>query len=131
MAALKLFKDVGDALKEHGGASDQYQQVVRELESINAVLLHIQSLKPSADNLKYINAIKGQAQLSQNTITGFLDRLAKYDNALGKSTKTGFHHGTFSKAKWATYISKEVDKLREIVQSQSISLRMLFDIGSL
>lgn len=126
MAAVKLFKDVGVAIKDHGGASDDYQRVVEELESINAVLIQVQSLKSSTDNFDFINAIRGQAQFSQNTITKFLNRIAKYDHVLGKSGKKGCQRGIVSKAKWAIYTSKEIDKLRKVIQSQSLTIQTLF-----
>ncbi|KAL9622755.1 MAG: hypothetical protein Q9160_002873 [Pyrenula sp. 1 TL-2023] len=131
VAAIKLFKDIGVALKDHGGASEDYQNVLQELESINAVLLETQSIKPTANNLKYVNAIRGQAQLSQKTVKDFLDKIAKYDEDLRSRGRNPFYRGSVAKAKWATYVSKEVGRLREVLQSRSIALRLLFDLEKL
>jgi hypothetical protein len=128
IAAVKLVKDVSFALKDTGGAADDYQDVVRELESLVAVFQEVQSLPAASNNSVLLNAIRRQAQLSQQTITLFLERIQKYNTKIGRNAKHGFHHGTLSKAKWATCVSKEVGKLHGVIQAQSVGVMLLLSM---
>lgn len=105
--------------------------MLQELESINSVLLETQKIKFTANNSKYVNAIRGQAQLSQKTVTDFLDKIAKYDGDLHPHGRNRFYRGSIAKAKWATYVSKEVGKLRDVLQSRSVALKLLLDFEKL
>ena len=55
VTVLNLFKDIGVALKDHGGASDDYRRTVNELETIKAILLQLQRFNP-ADARPYSSA---------------------------------------------------------------------------
>jgi hypothetical protein len=128
VTVLNLFKEIGLALRDHGGASEDYRRTVAELETVKAILQQLQSLPSAVPNVSYVNAIKGQALLLQNEVSGFLDRLARYDGALGHGSVRGVHRGVISKAKWAILVRKEVKELREIVDAQCRRIELLMSI---
>lgn len=128
VTVLNLFKDIGLALRDRGGASEDYRRTVAELETIKAILQQLQSLPSAAPNASYVNAIKGQALLSQNEVSGFLERLAHYDSSLGYGSLRGAYRGVISKAKWATLVRKEVKELREIIDAQCRRIKLLLDV---
>lgn len=128
LACANTLKDIGLALRDHGGASSKYQQTLRELESIQAVLEELQSTKNIGDNPVLLNAIRGQAQAVQYAVSHFLGKISTLDPALGSSAPKGFYRGTLSKAKWVTTVGKEVTHLWQALQSQSISLKILLSM---
>jgi hypothetical protein len=115
-------------LKDTGGAADHYQEVVKKLEGLVAIFQEIQSIPAVSSNPTLINAIHGQAQQSHKTIKDFLKRIDKYNAKLGRNSKRGFHHGTLSKVKWVTIISKEVGRFDEDVQGHSMNLMLLLSV---
>lgn len=121
-------KDVGGALKEQGGASSDYQQTIRELESIYTILDQLQSTSIMMANPVILNAIKGQAHSLQTILSHFLDQISKYGGPLGCAAPKGFHRGPTSKAKWALLVSKEAAKMKETVTAQSTKLTLLFEM---
>lgn len=76
LACANILQDVGLALRDHGGASSKYQQKLRELESIQAVLEELQSTKNIGDNPVLLNAIRGQAQAVQYAVSNFLGKIS-------------------------------------------------------
>ena len=116
------------ALRDHDGASEDYHRTVAELETVKAILQQLQSLPSAASNVSYVNAIKGQALLLQNEVSGFLDRLTRYDSSLSHGSVRGVHRGVISKVKWATLVRKEVKELREIIGSQCQRIKLLVSI---
>jgi hypothetical protein len=128
---LNLFKDIGVALKDHGGASDDYQRTVDELETIQAILLQLQRFKPAAPDLTQINAIRAKAQQSQTAVSEFLDKIRRYNATLGPVSPRGFHRGPPSKAKWAMYVVNEVNQLRGGIQAQCRAIQLLLSVHAL
>jgi hypothetical protein len=122
---------VGVALKETGGASSDYQEVARQLETLVSILQEVQSLKATKTDLHLINAIRGQAQLSQETLITFQQKINKYDKNLGRHARQAFHWGTMSKAKWATMVEGDMAHLRQRIDSQMTSLNILLQLQNL
>lgn len=50
VSAVSLFKDIVVALKDHGGASDNFQQTTKELDTIVTILDELQHLPASNQN---------------------------------------------------------------------------------
>ena len=128
VTVLNLFKEIGLALRDHGGASDDYQQTVGELETISAILQQLQCLPSVTPNVSQVNAIKGQAQLSQDAVSKFLENVARYKSSLGYESAKGLHRGILHKAKWATLVSREVKELRAVINAQCLSIKLLLGI---
>jgi hypothetical protein len=91
----------------------------------------VQSLKATKTDLHLINAIRGQAQLSRETLVTFQKKISKYDRDLGGHAHHAFHRGTLSKAKWATVVEQDVADLRQTLDSQMKSLSVLLQLQNL
>lgn len=128
MAAISIFKDIGVALKDTGGAASDYQSVISHLESLLLILQEIEALRSTQQDLSYINAICGQAQVSHETVKAFAQKIARYEKDLGVNARRGFRHGAISKTKWATTVAGKVAKLRQTIESQTIGLKLLLDL---
>jgi hypothetical protein len=68
---LTLSKDVGIALKDHGGAASGYQSIITYLQTIEAILLSRYTSKGDGRGHSQANAIRTQAQSLGKSITGF------------------------------------------------------------
>lgn len=82
ISAIGLVKRVTKALKETGGAPTDYQLVVIELKGLKSILRHLETLKPTKDNVTHINATGGMALACQLPLRGFMVKLEKFDSTL-------------------------------------------------
>ncbi|KAF6220078.1 hypothetical protein HO133_003209 [Letharia lupina] len=82
ISAIGLVKRVTKALKETGGAPTDYQLVVIELKGLKSILRHLETLKPTEDNVTHINAIRGMAVACQLPLRDFMLKLEKYESTL-------------------------------------------------
>jgi hypothetical protein len=84
---------------------------VKKLETIEAVVLSLNDLKPNGTSLGLHNAIRTQATSLGRDVGLFLKDIKQYERGLGCGSAKGFRHGVGPKVKWAQYVSKKVDKL--------------------
>ena len=131
VAGIELTAKVIRALKESGGASSEYQQILRELESLEIILQHLSSLKATKENHHYVNAFRGQAQSIQVLVQQFLDSITKYKSSLGATAHRGVRHGSGKKIQWTLLRQPEVAKLRSTIEFQISILNLLFNSYSL
>jgi hypothetical protein len=125
---LNLFKDIGVALKDHGGASSDYQKTLQHLTAVHAVLLQLERFQSSTGNLPEINAIRGQSGLIQNDVGRFLKKVECYKDTLGGRGRKGFHHGTFSKIKWSQHVAQQARTLCASVETQLLTIHLLLGL---
>ncbi|KAL9110724.1 MAG: hypothetical protein Q9227_004716 [Pyrenula ochraceoflavens] len=89
IACIKLSNQFRKALKNQGGASDEYCRVLLEFERINAVLLQLSNPNLPRSEVLQRNAIQGQAQLFQGLLADSIERLSKDSHSqlrLGQET---------------------------------------------
>jgi len=120
-----LVKKVSKALKDAGGASSEYQQVVIELKGLKNALRHLEALEPTEDNASHVNAIRGMALACQLPLRDFLAQLEKYEPSLGPFAPKHSFRGAGWKAKWAVALAADVEKLRALIAAKVLSINLL------
>jgi hypothetical protein len=125
---LTLFKDISFALKDHGGASSDYQKTLQHLTAVHTILLQLERFQSSTGDLPQINAIRGQSQSIQHEVAQFLEKLEKYNATLGGRSRKGFHHGMLSKIKWSQHMIEKGRILRGSVETQLSSIHVLLGL---
>jgi hypothetical protein len=78
-----LIHKVSKALKDAGGASSEYQQVVIELHGLKTALRHLEKIVPTEATASHVNAIRGMALACQLPLQDFLANFEKYEASLG------------------------------------------------
>ena len=112
------------ALKDSGGSSSDYQNVVIELQSLQAVLAHLEALQPSTTNINHVNAIRGMALACKLPLQDFLSKIRRYESSLGPFAKHSIQAAS-RKARWAVFVDGEVKKLRGMVTAKVVSINLL------
>ena len=120
-----MIRTISKALKQTGGASSEYQDVVIELKSLKHTLQRLEALEPTEDNLGHVNAIRGMALACQLPLREFMTKLEKYENPLGSWVEQTAFRAPIRKAKWAVGFKEEVVKLRALVAAKQISINLL------
>jgi hypothetical protein len=125
LSGAGLIKKVSKALKHTGGAAADYQNVIVELEALKNVLRHLETLEPTEDNIRHVNAIRGMALACQLPLRDFMVKIEKYEASLGPWSERTSFGSAGRKAKWAVSFTEEVEKLRALVAAKHISINLL------
>ena len=121
----ELIRKISKALKEVGGASSEYQDVVIELKGLKHALQHLEALEPTEDNIGHVNAIRGMALACRLPLQDFMVKLEDYELSLGPWAERRSFRGARRKTQWAISFRQEVDKLRALVAAKQISINSL------
>ena len=116
VALGSLIIKVTQALKDHGGAAEEYQHVVFELQKFKSILDQVEQLGlgVEAGNLNSQKILCELVGRSRTTLQGFLASIDKFQASLGGHFAKHKLRLTrdWRKAQWALFISKEVGRLR-------------------
>lgn len=129
ISAVKLISDVSKALKDTGGASENYLQILAELDLLNGVLTQLQLQESDASSQHNSNPFtsyaRQQADLTLSTLAEFLNHISKFDAKLGPQRPSAWYRGVSRKAQWALFYAKQVDELRLQIGTQLHTLSIL------
>jgi hypothetical protein len=124
--AIELIATAGKALKDSGGASDDYQSVIAELSSLRAIFEElISSISSPSSSRNSCNAsIRKHTTLTLELLAKFLQDISKFNADFGPEGLKGFHHGS-RKVQWASSYAEKVEKLRVAIGTQLQTLNLI------
>jgi hypothetical protein len=134
ISAINLFRTIGKALKESGGASADFEETVRQLEYFESAISVIQQIDvpPSARSGKIsslVNAIHGQSQALSESLSKLNEKAMKYapalDSRLDSRGPRQFVSSAWPKIRWATHFSKEISKARPDIEYRVATVKIL------
>lgn len=111
LAVGKLIVDITNSLREAGGSKSEYQELLRELESLNHALKHLDKL-PTNGASANLESIKYAALSCRRPLEQFLGEIEKYDKALGIRGGAKPIKKTADKLRWAFGEKDKVKKLQ-------------------
>ncbi|KAF2806515.1 uncharacterized protein BDZ99DRAFT_394265 [Mytilinidion resinicola] len=120
-----LIADIINSLREAGGSKSEYQEVIRELETLDGVLKHIDQLKPSRSPSGSLDSIKYAALSCRQPLEQFLGKIRKYENGLGVWEKRRGLGLAKDKLQWALGHKKEIGKLQSYLYIHIGTINML------
>lgn len=107
VAAVKIIADLITCLKDVGGSRDDYQELIRELESLDRTLKHIDTISdPRA------NRVKCAALMCRHPLEEYLQKVQKYSRSLGLSHTANKAIGYTRSAQWMLTEKNEARRLR-------------------
>ncbi|CCT75700.1 uncharacterized protein FFUJ_11735 [Fusarium fujikuroi IMI 58289] len=129
VSAVNLIIEITKALKNTGGASEDYLQVLADLKLLKDVLSHLQQQQTGATRKRSSNPFaehaRKQADLTLSTLAKFLDLISKFDASLGPQRSSAWYRSVGRKAQWALVYSKHVDDLRSRIGTQIQTLNLV------
>ena len=120
-----LINKVRKSLKDAGGAANEYQSAVIELENLATTLSHLEALQPDEDNAQHVNAIRAMAMACKFPLEEFRRKMARYESSLGPLARRKSLHTFGQKTKWSVTFAEDVEKLRALVAAKHISINLL------
>lgn len=112
LAVGTLIADISSFLAESGGSKSDYQELLRELESLQHALVRLDKLQPRGSSSTNIDSIKYTALSCRRPLEHFLGKIKKYDKSLGLWSKEGGLRSAVRKVGWAYGQKDEVRKLQ-------------------
>lgn len=128
IAGVTLIVNVTKALKDAGGASDEYRSLVQELGLLERILKQLHARQGQGATNVFAADVTQQTDLTLTTLSSFLETISKFDAKLGEQAPSAWHHGTARKAQWAVTCAKEIEKLRVKVGTHLSELNLLFQL---
>ena len=126
VAVGKLVVEITNSLKDAGGSKSGYQDLLRQLESLQRALQDLDKLQAQGSPSATLDSIKSNALMCRRPLEEFLGKLKRYDKSLGVWGKPGAWKETRGKVRWALGRQKEVHKLQSYlnVQVGTINMRL-------
>ena len=124
ISALELVADVIDALRESGEASKRYRELVRQLDSLESVLLRVKRLElDEAQYAEYI-ALQQTSSQCQRTIDEFWKKIKKYQPALGTKGSSRLKEN-WMRIRWAVCKKEDVNAFKADIAAHTESIHLL------
>lgn len=119
IAAATLIAKVTKALKDAGGAREEYQALVNELDLLQQILAKFQSDSEATDSGDACSSVaRRQTKVTIAELTRFLETISKFHSSMGENSKSGWHRGIPRKTQWAVHYAAEVEKMRTRLGTQ-------------
>ncbi|KAF2654207.1 hypothetical protein K491DRAFT_601332 [Lophiostoma macrostomum CBS 122681] len=132
LAAGKLVHDVIQSLQDVGGAKSDYQEIIRELYSLNKALRHLDGLQSdSSGQDRTFQSIKFAALSCRRPLEQFLAKSKKFDSTLDVRAKTQTTKSVFRKLQWGLGMKSEVTKLQGYLNLHVSTINILLSEHSL
>ena len=110
--AAKFVVKVGTALRESGGASEDYQQSAQFLFSLEQTLTSLVFLESVLPQDASADMIISQARMVAEILNSFVTSINKFEASLGRYHRKGFRHGMVRKLQWTIFVSGKVKELQ-------------------
>jgi regulator of replication initiation timing len=125
IAIAKLIVDITKSLQDIGGAKSDYQELIRELETLQKALTHLDSLQSTAPNSKIYDSIKFAALSCRQPLEEFLRKVQKYENSLGLWRAGSAAKAAKDKLQWTFSHKDAVDKLQKYLDVHVGTINMM------
>ena len=125
IAVATLIKNIKAALKDSGGARDEYQELERELALLELALGAIKTLTGPPHRQGEITAIKLVALSCRRTLDDFYSSITKYDKSLSAESMPRRARTSLRMVQWSLLMQADVTKLRSYLEAHVGSLNIL------
>lgn len=119
--AISLLHDTRKALRDTGGARDEYQHVSVDLQHLEVLLEHVNGgTWNHGGDAGHLNAVKGMALTCKIPLQGFLAKIEKY-KVMQREDLSGFRASLRRggrEVEWVVRMRDEVEKFRTLNCSQ-------------
>ena len=126
-----VIKDLIKTLDEAKGASAEYQEITRELCTLDRVLLQVECLARECEETVELNALHVDAHRivdrCRQSVESFLDEIQKYDKSLRKGGSKNSRRDAFWKLRWRAARSNKVDRFRAEINAYCSAISIILN----
>lgn len=125
ITALELVATVIDALRESGGASSEYREIIRQLYSLETALISVKRLEVDpAQNAELVSLQQAAAQC-RLTIDSFWKKVQKYQPHLRAGGSSSRLKDGWMKIQWAMCKKEDVARFKADLVGHTESIQLL------
>jgi hypothetical protein len=130
--AIKILNDIRKALRDVGGAEDEFKHVLVNLQHLEILLdrLNCESWDNGGDAGR-LNVVKGMALTCKVPLQEFLARIEKYKK-MGSGKGVAFRArigAEAAKIRWAVVMRNEVEKFGAVIMAKVVSINLLLQLN--
>jgi hypothetical protein len=125
IAVGTLIADISSCLAESGGSKSEYQELLRELESLKPALIHLDKLQLGGSFFANLDSIKYAALSCRRPLEDFLAKIKKYDKSLGVGSKEGRLKSAECRLGWAYGQKGHICKLQSYLNVHVETINIL------
>ncbi|KAG4217833.1 hypothetical protein PC116_g33687 [Phytophthora cactorum] len=109
LAGAQLAYTLSKSLSEAKGASNEYQELIAQLNVVHKVLIHVDELR-TANQLAQatVNALLFTINTTNEAIETFLTQYETYEDSLRQGGSGNIVKDVYKKGRWATQMSNKV-----------------------
>jgi len=130
-----LIKDVVSALDNSRGSAAEYQELCRELWSLDKALLEVAQLSENTSDVVQLNALQqsvGRAATQcKECIVGYLDKIKAFNRTLRDGGSGSRVRDAYGKIKWSLAQKDELVKFRSEIAAHGSAINMLLITASM
>lgn len=131
VAVGKLIKDITTSLRSVGGAKEDYQEIIREFETLDKVLRSLRDLEATTGNSNTINSIIFTAISCRLPLEKFLEKTQKYEKSLGLWSSSSNVKGAKDKLRWSLSIKDDTKTLQSYLGIHLATINVLLKVHGL
>ena len=128
IAAINLVKDLIDALKDSGGASDHFLAVIRELQEVENALQGVRQLKEKLGSYPQQAALEQAAVQCRYCIDEFLKTIARFQPRLRLGGSGKMLRDSLRKIQWALCRKKDAQAFVATLHGHRSSITILLGL---
>ncbi|MCJ1359926.1 MAG: hypothetical protein MMC33_009929 [Icmadophila ericetorum] len=103
---------INKLLRDVGGAKSEYQELIRELQTLHNVLQHLDKLRSKSFSSTNVDSIKYAALSYRRPLEDFLAKVRKYESSLGVRGKDGIWKTATDKLSWSFLRKDNIQKFQ-------------------
>ena len=130
-----LIKDVVKAFNDSRGSSAEYQEIIRELWSLDRALLEVEMLSRGYETTMEMNALSYTVKIMTDQckacIEGFLEKVNGYERSLRKGGSGNKLRDAKSKLGWTLLKKEDLARFRTEINGHSSAINMLLITASM
>lgn len=130
-----LIKDVFSALDNSQGSAAEYQELCRELWSLDKALLEVKQLSENISDVVQLNALQqsvGRAVTQcKECIVTYLDKIKAFNRTLRDGGSGSRIRDAYGKIKWSLTQKYELVKFRREIAAHGSAINMLLITASM
>lgn len=135
IAVALLVKDLASALNDCRGSSNEFKEVLRELQSLERALREVNVLATKHEATQELHALveaaRAAAQACRQSIDSMLHRVRRYQESLRHGGSGNLLKDGARKVQWKILESDEVDRFRAEVSAHANSLNIVLISASM
>lgn len=129
ISVSSIIKNIVQALGESRGSAAEYQEIIRELSTLDRVFLEVEQLSSIKERSIELNVLYTTADdiidACRKCLHNFLEKCQKYDASLGEGKKENLFRDVSRKIQWRLVERQELDRFRRDIDTHSSCLNIL------